>query len=39
MSIDPHLLAFPTLFLSAAVLAFVLLGECLRDAFDPKQAR
>lgn len=39
MSIAPHLLIFPTIFLSAAVLAFVLLGETLRDAFDPRTAR
>jgi oligopeptide transport system permease protein len=30
------LLIFPALFLSIAVLAFVLLGDCLRDVFDPK---
>lgn len=31
-----HLLIFPALFLSVAVLSFVLLGDCLRDVFDPK---
>lgn len=31
-----NLLIFPALFLSAAVLSFVLLGDCLRDTFDPK---
>lgn len=30
------LLLFPSLFLSVAVLGFVLLGDCLRDAFDPR---
>ncbi|WP_255948049.1 ABC transporter permease [Streptomyces odontomachi] len=30
------LLLFPALFLSVAVLGFVLLGDCLRDAFDPR---
>jgi oligopeptide transport system permease protein len=33
---DPHLLLFPTLFLCVLVGAFVLLGEVLRDALDPK---
>jgi oligopeptide transport system permease protein len=33
---DPHLLLFPTLFLCVLVGAFVLLGETLRDALDPK---
>ncbi|MCW1100196.1 ABC transporter permease [Streptomyces sp. RS2] len=31
-----NLLLFPALFLSAAVLCFVLLGDALRDAFDPE---
>lgn len=31
-----HLLLFPSLFLSVTVLAFVLLGDGLRDALDPK---
>ncbi|MFE6957247.1 ABC transporter permease [Streptomyces sp. NPDC057696] len=30
------LLVFPSLFLCCAVLSFVLLGDCLRDAFDPR---
>ncbi len=33
---DLHLLIFPSLFLSVTVLAFVLLGDGLRDALDPK---
>ncbi|GAA3084346.1 ABC-type dipeptide/oligopeptide/nickel transport system permease subunit [Kribbella aluminosa] len=32
----PHLLLFPSLFLSVTVLAFVMLGDALRDAFDPR---
>jgi oligopeptide transport system permease protein len=32
----PHMLFFPALFLSLTVLAFILLGDALRDAFDPK---
>ncbi|MEV6208046.1 ABC transporter permease [Kitasatospora sp. NPDC051914] len=32
----PHLLAFPALFLSATVLSFILLGDAVRDAYDPK---
>jgi ABC-type dipeptide/oligopeptide/nickel transport system permease subunit len=32
----PHLLLFPGLFLSLTVLAFVLLGDTLRDALDPR---
>jgi ABC-type dipeptide/oligopeptide/nickel transport system permease subunit len=31
-----HLLLFPALFLSVTVLAFVMLGDALRDAFDPR---
>jgi oligopeptide transport system permease protein len=33
---DPHLLVFPTVFLCVLVGAFILLGEVLRDALDPK---
>lgn len=32
----PHLLLFPGLFLSLAVLSFIMLGDALRDALDPK---
>jgi oligopeptide transport system permease protein len=32
----PHMLLFPSLFLSLAVLAFIMLGDAVRDAFDPK---
>jgi oligopeptide transport system permease protein len=32
----PHLLLFPGVFLSLTVLAFVLLGDALRDALDPR---
>jgi oligopeptide transport system permease protein len=33
---DPHLVIFPTLFLCVLLGAFVLLGETLRDALDPR---
>ena len=33
---DPHLLLFPGLFLSLTVLSFILMGDALRDALDPK---
>lgn len=33
---SPHLLLFPGGFLVITVLAFVLLGDAVRDAFDPK---
>lgn len=32
----PHLLAFPALFLSVTVFSFMLLGDALRDALDPR---
>lgn len=32
----PHVLLFPATFLSAAVLGFIMLGDTIRDAFDPK---
>ena len=32
----PFLLLFPSAFLSATVLAFIMLGDCVRDALDPK---
>ena len=32
----PHILLFPAAFLSLAVLAFIMLGDAVRDAFDPK---
>lgn len=32
----PHMLIFPSLFLSLTVLAFIMLGDALRDALDPK---
>lgn len=32
----PHLLVFPCLFLVATVLSFILLGDAVRDAIDPK---
>lgn len=33
----PHLLIFPGLFLSLAVLSFIILGDTLRAALDPRQ--
>jgi oligopeptide transport system permease protein len=35
----PHLVLFPSLFLSATVLSFILMGDALRDALDPKLRR
>jgi oligopeptide transport system permease protein len=32
----PHMLLFPSVFLSLTVLAFIMLGDAVRDAFDPK---
>lgn len=32
----PHLLLFPGLFLSIAIFSFILMGDALRDALDPK---
>ncbi len=32
----PHLLIWPGLFLSVTVLSFILMGDALRDALDPK---
>jgi oligopeptide transport system permease protein len=32
----PHMLLFPSIFLSLTVLAFILLGDVVRDALDPK---
>ncbi len=33
---SPHMLFFPGAFLSATVLAFIMLGDAVRDAFDPR---
>jgi oligopeptide transport system permease protein len=32
----PHMLIFPSIFLSLTVLAFIMLGDTVRDALDPK---
>jgi oligopeptide transport system permease protein len=32
----PHIILFPSIFLSVTVLSFILLGDALRDALDPK---
>ncbi len=37
MSSAPHTLLFPAIFLSFAVLSFIMLGDAIRDAFDPKR--
>lgn len=34
--IDPHMLLFPGAFVTITVLAFVMLGDGIRDALDPK---
>ncbi len=34
--VSPHMVIFPSVVLSVAVLAFVALAEALREAFDPK---
>lgn len=36
MRSSPHTLWFPAAFLSIAVLGFIMLGDAVRDAFDPK---
>jgi oligopeptide transport system permease protein len=33
---SPHMLLFPGLFLSVTVLAFIMMGDAVRDAFDPR---
>jgi oligopeptide transport system permease protein len=33
---NPHLLIFPGVFLSVTVLSFIVMGDALRDALDPK---
>ena len=33
----PHMLFFPAVFLSLTVLAFIMLGDAVRDALDPKR--
>jgi oligopeptide transport system permease protein len=37
--LSPHLLAFPGLFLVLVVLSFILMGDALRDALDPRLRR
>jgi len=37
ISVAPHMLLFPGGFLVVTVLAFVMLGDAVRDALDPKQ--
>ena len=33
----PHMLIFPSIFLSLTVLSFIMLGDVVRDALDPRQ--
>jgi oligopeptide transport system permease protein len=37
--LTPHLLLFPSFFLIVLVLSFILMGDALRDALDPKLRR
>ncbi|MEI2786756.1 MAG: ABC transporter permease [Candidatus Nanopelagicales bacterium] len=34
--VSPHMLFFPAIFLSVAVLSFIMLGDAVREALDPK---
>lgn len=36
IKVAPHMLLFPSIFLSFTVLAFIMLGDAVRDALDPK---
>ncbi|NED98070.1 ABC transporter permease [Phytoactinopolyspora alkaliphila] len=36
---SPHMLVFPSAFLSVTVLAFVMLGDAVRTAMDPRERR
>jgi oligopeptide transport system permease protein len=36
IKVAPHMLLFPSIFLSLTVLAFIMLGDAVRDALDPK---
>ncbi|HSF26484.1 MAG TPA: ABC transporter permease [Actinomycetes bacterium] len=36
LRVAPHMLLFPSAFLSVTVLAFIMLGDVVRDALDPK---
>jgi ABC-type dipeptide/oligopeptide/nickel transport system permease subunit len=33
----PHLVLFPSILLSLTVMAFIMMGDALRDALDPRQ--
>jgi oligopeptide transport system permease protein len=33
----PHLVLFPSLILTLTVMAFIMMGDALRDALDPRQ--
>ena len=34
--VAPHMLLFPSIFLVLTVLSFIMLGDAIRDALDPK---
>jgi oligopeptide transport system permease protein len=34
--VAPHMLLFPAMALSLCVLSFIMLGDTIRDALDPK---
>lgn len=36
ITVAPHMLFFPAMFLSMAVLSFIMLGDAVREALDPK---
>jgi oligopeptide transport system permease protein len=36
LRVSPHMMLFPILFLSVTVLAFIMLGDAVREALDPK---
>ena len=36
LRVSPHMLFFPAMFLSIAVLSFIMLGDAVREALDPK---
>jgi oligopeptide transport system permease protein len=36
LRVSPHMMMFPIVFLSVTVLAFIMLGDAVREALDPK---
>lgn len=39
LTLNPHLMIVPAIFISLTMLSFNLVGDALRDAFDPKQRK